>query len=412
MPEFKLRYGTSFINIDIDVEPIKIEPNEPSPTERSIKEVLYLTSDGSKPLHSILKKGEKIAILCPDKTRDIKASILVPQLLEELFSWGIKPEDICIVLATGTHPPHTDEEKEKLLTQWTLERVKVVDHDCMRDCVFIGRTSMGNNVYVNRIVAEADKVIMLGSITFHYFAGFSGGRKIILPGVSAKETIVFNHSMTFSEGAECGMLQDNPVHKDMVEAASLLKPCFLLNIVMGSNGEILKIITGDPFDAYELGCSFVESVYKVPIKEKVDFVIVSAGGVPYDTVFVQVHKAIKHASFALKEGGVMLVIAECSGGLPSEEFLNWFSFKDPDALKAHLLKEYSISGQTAHSTWQMSKKFNIILLSKLNESIVEKMGLIPAKNKEEALSLCAKYTKNSYKCAIMPHGYFTLPFIS
>ena len=227
--------------------------------ERALKEPVV-----SKRLSEIVKPEHKVAIVVDDATRPAPSHLMVPPILDELNMAGVKNENITIIFGCGTHKAVKNEEAFRLLDGAVLNRVKAISHDCKaEDLVYVGTTQKhGTKVYLNRIFAEADVKILTGDVCFHYYAGYGGGRKSVLPAVSGEETIKHNHAMILHPNAKTGVLEGNPIHEDMVEAAKLAKVDFILNVVTNSKGEVVKAFAGDLEQAFYEGVKVVDEMYR------------------------------------------------------------------------------------------------------------------------------------------------------
>jgi nickel-dependent lactate racemase len=258
-------------------------------------------------------------------------------------------------------------------------------------------------------------VLVVGGITFHYFAGFSGGRKAILPGCASERAIQANHLLSFDAetmnkraGVASGLLEGNAVHEDMEEAVRFLPPSFLVNTVLNERKEIVAVYAGDWRAAHRKGCDEYAAAHSIAVAERRQFVIVSVGGAPSDINMIQSHKAMEHASGVLEEGGTMVVLAECSQGLGRDDFHTWFIPGGSRATAEMLLRNYKINGQTAWSLRKKTERFRILLVSSLAAEVVQSMGMEPHRSLESAM---AEVT-TSEPGYIIPGGLTTLPHIS
>ena len=300
-------------------------------TEEYINRVIDFPVD-SKPFNQIFKKDDKVVIILSDITRYTASEIYLPIIVDRLNQIGVDDKDITIVCALGIHRKQTRGEHKKLLGAPLYERVKIIDHDASdsNSMTILGKTKRGTLIEINRLVSEADKVILTGSIRFHYFAGFSGGRKGILPGVASLKACVSNHLLVLNpqnQGgrhplAQTGILKGNPVHEDMAEACDYLPSLFLFNTILSPQRKLLKAVAGDVHTAFSQGCHFLKKNFCIPIDKKAGLVIVRCGGFPCDINFIQAHKTMEMAVHSLKEGGVMILIAECAQGFGNPHFLN------------------------------------------------------------------------------------------
>ena len=285
--------------------------------ERALKNPI-----GTKPLAEIAKKGNRVAIVADDHTRSTQSYLMIPPILNELNAVGIKDEDITVIFACGTHRAVKPEEAKKLVGEEVANRVKMVSHNCRaKDLVFLGKTKThGTEVRINKVFAEADIKILTGDVGLHYYAGYGGGRKSILPGIGGAETIQHNHAMLLDPKARTGNLEGNPVHEDMVETAKLAKVDFVLNIVTNSKEELVQAFAGDLEQVFNAGVKMVDEMYKVPIEQRADIAVVSSGGHPHDINLFQAYKGIDNALNAVKRGGVIILVAECPEGHGNEVF--------------------------------------------------------------------------------------------
>lgn len=272
---------------------------------------------GSAPLHQLARPGQRIAIVTSDITRPLPSYQILPGVLDELYRAGVRPEDITVVLALGSHRKHTPEEAIRLVGRECYETVRCVDSDAA-DCIRLGDTAHGTPVDITRAVAEADFRICLGNIEFHYFAGYSGGAKAIMPGVSTPLAIQANHRLMVSPLACAGRLDGNPVREDLEEAAAICGVDFIVNVVLDEHKQIVYAVAGDVTLAHRAGCAYLDRMYRCPIPEKADIVLVSQGGAPKDVNLYQTQKALDNAKHAVKDGGTIILIGACPEGLGSK----------------------------------------------------------------------------------------------
>lgn len=414
MKSLELKYGSKKISLKLEegrvlslisgkkLLPLKI------PVE-TIKRVLKYPIS-SKSFYETFCSGEKTALIVSDRTRNVAATVFLPVIINELNSIGIKDSDIFIVFACGTHRLHTKDEHIKIVGEDIAKRIKLMDHDYNEkdNLVELGTTSRGTKVEVNRKVTEADHVILTGAITYHYFAGYGGGRKAVLPGISAFNTIQTNHKLCLtSDMARTGVLAGNPIHEDMMEAAKMLDPDLIFNVIMDDSGRISSVFAGDLIAAHEAGCEALDSSCKIKIDKKAKAVIASAGGGTKDLNFVQSHKAMENASYVLEEGGTMVLMGESSEGFPSGEYMKYVNLGSAKAIEDELHRNFTIPGHTILSAFKKAERFKIIWMSKLDRDVIRKFGIIPADNLAEAMDLAGEL-EPAY---IMPDAYNTFPVI-
>ncbi|MBI5359494.1 MAG: nickel-dependent lactate racemase [Planctomycetes bacterium] len=373
--------------------------------------------DGTKPLKKIVKQSDTVAIVVPDKTRPNAFKPLLPILLAELHKTGIKKDNITFIIATGTHSGHTQAEKTALLGNIPCKQYKIIDHDCHdeKNMRYAGATARGTEVYYNRHVFNADKVITIGIAGYHYYAGYNGGRKTIMPGVAGYNSIQQNHSLVFNPPdkggknplAISGMLKGNPVHEDMLESAKLLGVDFSINLILDTDKNIAGIFAGDMEKSHLRACKELDRLYHAKIKGLADCVIVSAGGYPRDINYVQAHKSIETASKALKPGGTMLVFAECVDGFGSERIKQWFKAGSPAVIEKRLRRKFEVPGNTVLSSLAKSDKFNIYLYSGMSKEDVGLMGLKPLTDIGQAEDIINAFSNK--KIYAIPDGNSVMP---
>jgi len=294
----------------------------------------------------------------------------------------------------------------------------MLDHEPEANNVFIGKTSRGNRVEIDAQVLDRDLIVLTGSIGFHYFAGFAGGRKSLLPGVAAKDSIYFNHLLVLSQegpgrnpDVRVARLDGNPVHEDMIEAAKLLdRPMFVFNTILDRRKRIEKIYAGDWQSAHRAGCDDYLSSHSVPLKTRRSLAVVSAGGFPRDINVIQAHKAFEFAQHAVEPRGTIILLAECREGMGHPSFFPWFENENLEEFERKLRAHYQVYGQTAYSLLTKARRFDLILVSSLDPSVVEAMGLKPAATLDDALTLAEKKT-GPCPGYILPFGADVLPVV-
>jgi len=293
-----------------------------------------------------------------------------------------------------------------------------VQSDPDGETIRLGVTSRGTPVRISRPLMEHDRIVLTGTITFHYFAGFGGGRKALVPGCAARETASATHFRIFRTDApgkhplaRPGVLAGNPVHEDIVEAVTMAAPTFLFNTLLTPQREIFDAVAGHWQKAHEEACARYAKVYRVPLPKRYPLVIASAGGFPKDINFIQSHKALDNAFLTTEEGGVIILLAECRDGLGSSSFFPWFRFEDPAEMEAELRANYQIYGQTAHATLTKAKSCRVILVSTLRPKEVEKMGMIPAATLDEGVREAEKLLGALPPALVIPDAGYVLPDI-
>jgi len=412
-----LPYGKSEVCVRIPTRNFlgTIEPHEKTGVndakaeiERALKEPI-----GSKRLSEIVRPEHKVAIVVDDATRQAPSHLMVPPILDELNAAGVKDENVTVIFGCGTHRAVTPEEAAKLLGESVINRVKAISHDCRaKDLVHVGTTpKYGTKVYLNRVFAEADVRILAGDVGFHYYAGYGGGRKSVLPGVSGEETIKQNHAMILHPDAKTGVLSGNPIHEDMIETARLAKVDFILNVVANSRGEVVKAFAGDSEQAFYEGVKAVDEMYRAPVDRKADIVVVSPGGYPADVNLFQAYKGVDSALEVVKRGGVIILVAECPEGHGNQVFYDWMvRFKDLKAVEKEIKRNFVLGGHKAYFLMRALQRVQIILVSAMPDYYATNIfQLKTARAVNDALNEAFNIAGKNARVWVMPYGNFTLP---
>jgi nickel-dependent lactate racemase len=370
----------------------------------------------SESLESLTRGCKNITILITDKTRPTPNKLILPILLRHLHSIGVKKEMIKIIIATGLHKPHTWSEILKLVGREIADEYEIYSHNAedKDNLVYLGTTTFNTKVYVNKDVVRSDLVIGVGLLEPHYFAGYSGGRKLILPGVSGAETIWHNHSfkMLSHPKAISGVLEGNPVHEDMVEAAKMVRSYrFIVHVILDKEKRIVRAFSGDPYEAHRINAQWLSKYVVVPVPFEADVSIVSNAGYPLDRNLYQANKGIVTASRVTRREGVIILLAECRDGVEHEHFRKLLSMsKNPEEILRYIERNEPLRDQDdAQLLAQVLLKNRVIVVTKwIKHSILEEMNLIPASTFEEALELACRYVECKRIVAI-PEGPYVIP---
>lgn len=364
---------------------------------------------GSPRLREIVKPGEKIAIVTSDITRPMPSWTVMPPLLDELYAAGVKPEDITLIFALGSHRTHTEEEKKKLAGERAYAEIRCEDSDPL-DCIHLGRTIHGTPVDITRRVAKADRRICLGNIEYHYFAGYSGGAKAIMPGVSTRDAIQANHSMMVEPSACAGNLDNNPLRKDIEEAAHICGVDFILNAVLDEHKRIIRAVAGDVTKAHRAGCAFLDTLYQKRISGRADIVIVSQGGAPKDLNLYQTQKALDNAGHAVKEGGIIILAGSCKEGLGEKTFEQWMlGAKAPEELIERVKHDFRLGGHKAAAIAMVLERASIFLVSEMEPEFVKSLFMEPFQQIQRAYDEASARLGRDASIIVMPYGGSTLP---
>ncbi len=376
--------------------------------ERALKEPI-----NSKRLFEIAKPESKVAIVVDDATRKAPSETMLLPVLAELNSAGVKDENVTVIFGCGTHRAVKPEEVTVLIGAEACKRVKTVSHDCRAaDLVHIGSTKThGNKVFVNKVFAEADVKVLLGDVGFHYYAGYGGGRKSVLPAVCGEETIKQNHALLLHASARSGNLEDNPVHRDMTEAARLAKVDFIVNVVENKKGEIVKAFAGDLEQAFMEAVKLVDEMYRVTVDRRADILVVSAGGTPADMNLYQAYKALDNVLDAVKRGGVIILVAECPEGHGNQVFYDWMSrLGDLKNVEHEIKRNFVLGGHKAYYLLKALQNHQIILVSSLPDYYATSIfKLKTARAVNDALGEAFKMAGSASRVWAVPQGSYTLP---
>ncbi|NLJ95459.1 MAG: nickel-dependent lactate racemase [Clostridiaceae bacterium] len=364
---------------------------------------------GTKTLTEIIQPGESVVIVTSDLTRPLPSHQVLPPILNELEEIGVKDEEITIVFALGSHRKQTEAEMRELVGDDIFERYKTVDGD-LDDVVHLGETTGGTPIDIDRTVAEADRRICLGNIEYHYFAGYSGGAKAIMPGVSTRAAIQANHSNMTHPKATAGNAVDNPVRNDLEEAIQHCPIDFIVNVVLNENKEIIHSVAGHFIEAHREGCKFLDKLYLKPIDQRADIVIASQGGAPKDLNLYQTQKALDNTKFAVADGGVVILVGSCKEGMGEEVFAEWMSeAKDPKELIKRIELEFKLGGHKAAAIALVMERADIYLVSDMDDDFVRSIFMTPFDNVEDAYQAAREKLGDDAKVLVMPYGGSTLP---
>ena len=349
----------------------------------------------SPPLEDILSPGESVLIVVSDATRATGSGQVVNLLTRRLVQLGVSARDLRVIFATGIHRPVTAAERAELLTPFVAQRVHALDHDARdeRACVDLGTTERGTPVLLNRALFDHSHVVLTGAINFHYFAGFTGGRKSVCPGLAHARTVEATHllALDFERGGRRagvgpGRLDGNAVHEECERVAAEVAPSFVVNTVVDGQGRVVRAYAGDWRAAHRRACAEYAGEHTARVPGRRPLVVVSAGGAPYDLNLIQAHKALELASYACEEGGDIVLVAACDEGPGRADFLKWFDAADSRALEARLRDAYEVNGQTAWSLLTKAERFRVHLVSQLPDEDVRRMRMRPARTVAEAVS--------------------------
>ena len=400
--ELHFPYGKETLSIDIDDKNLKgvlvscLHDYKSQKSPKDLVEEALMNPIGSERLSKLSEGKKKVVLICSDHTRPVPSKVIVPPMLREIRK-GNPDAEVTIVISTGCHRATTREELIAKFGEEIVEKENIVIHKADESPVtFLGILPSGGELLINSIVAEADLVCSEGFIEPHFFAGFSGSRKSILPGVASRTTVLANHCSEFiaSPYSRTGILEGNPIHRDMVWAARKAKLAFICNVVINSEKEPIYAVAGDVEKAHEEGCRFLSSLCRVKAATA-DIVISTNGGYPLDQNIYQAVKGMTAAEATVREGGVIIMLAASNDGLGGDDFYHQMA-DEKDIHKTMALFLSRGRNETVPDQWQTQiflrilMKATVVYVSSAPDGIVEDLHMVPAHSLEEALEKARK----------------------
>ncbi len=418
----KLAYGREGLTVNLPDDVHVLEPrfvpglpDEPDALRRALRDPI-----GSEPLAAKVKPGDKVVIVHTDITRATPNDRILPVLIGELEMAGVARQDITLLNGLGTHRPQTEAELRAMLGDFIVENYRCLQHDCHDDdnLVSLGWTSFGHPVRVNRTYLEADVRVLTGFIEPHFFAGFSGGPKAVIPSLAGAESVLTNHGlkMIAHPKATWGITEGNPIWEEMREVALLTKPTFLLNVTLNMWREITGVFAGDILTAHAAGCAFVKENAMVGVDAPYDIVITTNSGYPLDQNLYQSVKGMSAASQIVRDGGSIIIATACEDGLPDHG--RYAALLAEAGSPQGVLDMLARPGFEAQDQWQVQIQALIQLRADvyvysdgLTDQQIEKALFLPCRNIEATLAqLQAKYGPDARICVI-PEGPQTIPYL-
>jgi len=362
-------------------------------------------------LRELVRPGQKLVILTSDITRPCPTHLMLPEVIAELDAAGVKGDGVTLVFGLGIHRAHTPEERRKLAGEQMHDRLRCVDSD-PDDVIRVGTTRRGTPVDVFRTVVEADVRVALANIDPHYFAGYSGGSKSLVPGVCGRCTIEANHSLMLEPGAAPGQLDGNPVRDDIEEAAALVGIDFILNVILDDSKAVVSAVAGHVIAAHRHGCGLADRLFKVTIPERAAIVVASPGGHPKDLNVYQAQKALDNAAQAVKRGGVIILVASCAEGFGERVFEEWIAAaSSPAAVVERIRRQFQLGGHKAAAIARVALESRIFLVSDLPETMVRQIWMEPFGTAQAALDVALRDQGSDARVILMPYAGSTLPAV-
>ncbi|MBI5095779.1 MAG: nickel-dependent lactate racemase [Candidatus Hydrogenedentes bacterium] len=393
-----------------------------APLEAAVSEALEHPIGQAWNIYQIVRPGETVALVVSDIFRQTRADQFLPILVNGLNRAGIPDDAMLITFATGVHRAPTPGEQRQIVGESLYNRFagRLFAHDPRDESNLrrFGVTSRGTEVRLNKRVFDCDRVIVTGAVVLHYFGGFGGGRKGVLPGLAAEDTISHNHSMNLDRDSDrldprvrIGALDGNPVAEDMLEGARMARVDYLVNTVLNSRSEIAGVFAGELVAAHRKAAEFAYRQFAVHIERQADLVIAASPGTRN---FVQTHKSLFNAYQAMRPGGVIILLAECREGLGGDQFVKWLRLRDRPSVIAGLRERSEINGQTALST--LEKAPSAIMVTELRDEEVMLLGARKARNLDEAMEMARVRLDSALSGEpgyyVMPSAPYTVPLLA
>ncbi|MCI6159349.1 MAG: nickel-dependent lactate racemase [Selenomonadaceae bacterium] len=422
MREYTFHYGRGTKSFSLDETRVIKEVDMPAvkpltDIRKAVLDAIYHPI-GQEPIDRIVKPGDTITFICNDPTRVANSQDFMPILVEEMNRLGVPDENMQIVFALGAHRLMTEEEMREGVGEEVAGRLKMYNSDARvpSNFEYFGTTSRFTPVLINKHICHSDHVFLTGTIVHHYFSGYGGGRKAVLPGCAALETIRHNHSFMMDPHAGLGKTTGNPVYEDQMEGVGLWakgRSVILFNAILDAEHRFLRIFAGDYVQAHQEACKFVDEVYGVPIPKQADVTIASCGGYPKDINVYQMQKTMDNAVLATRQGGVVILLAECEEGSGNKVLEDTCrELKTADAIEAKLRERFLIGANKAYAVTRLTKKAHFILVTGLDRKLAKEMLFDGAVDTvEEALTLAKKYVGDNPSYMLMPTGSLTVPLL-
>lgn len=401
---------------DLDYE-ILASSIESMPENRKTEDEIVLEAMehpiGSPRLSELSKGKQKVVIICSDHTRPVPSRHIIPHMLKEIRT-GNPYAEITLLVATGFHRETTWEELVDKFGEDIVRREHIVIHDSrdINAMVNLGKLPSGAPLLINRTAAEADLLVSEGFIETHFFAGFSGGRKSVLPGISSKVTVLGNHCSAFIDSpySRTGILENNPIHRDMVAASRMAGQKYIVNVIIDSDKKVVHAVAGDAIEAHAAGCRFLQDYCQVVPERAADIAISTNGGYPLDQNMYQSVKGMTAAEAASKDGGIIIMVSNCGDGHGGESFYEALrDCKSPKALMDEILKVPQ--DQTKPDQWEYQIQSRILIHHKVIYVLCEKyremaesMGFVTAADVNQALDMALEEKGRTAHIAVIPDG--------
>ncbi len=415
-----LLYGKGTLPLEVPDHSVLIEPHYFPGLKNEKQAVIQALQNpiGTAPLRELVKSTDRVAIVISDITRPTPNHKLVPWIIEELSH--VPAENFVVINGTGTHRDQTREEFVQMLGASVVDNIRVINHHCQNkdELVNLGKSRFGCDIYLNKEYVEADFRIVTGFIEPHFFAGFSGGPKGIMPGIAGIDTILTFHNarMIGDPLATWGNMVNNPLQEMAREVNLLCKPDFMLNVTLNKEKEITQVFAGELFAAHAHGCEFTKEHAMIPVEHRFDVVITSNSGYPLDQNLYQAVKGMSAAHKIVKKGGTIICASECSDGIPNHG--NYAEILQMRKTPEEILQMINDHTFQKFDQWQVQKQAviqvwaDVYVYSSLPDEDVEKAMFTPTHNIESTLHKLKKKYGPNMTVAVLPLGPLTIPYVT
>jgi lactate racemase len=380
---FNIKYGSGIIKLNLNNGYYSGTINSKRIKKSNQSESSLIKSAIFSKLNKFIESEDLVGVIVPDNTRKAGVKIYLPVILDLLKSKGVLNKNIIIFIASGSHKLMNHLQLKELIGKDVINKFRIIQNDAYDESQFIykGKTKRCSDIFINKDILKVDKLIATSSVLYHYFAGFGGGPKILMPGMVSCKTIIQNHKRSllkdgsFNPKCRNGNIIDNPVYSDIKDAVNFFPDTLYLATVLNEEGNIIKVFSGEIIDTHKKATSEIDKIFKVKIREKADVVICSAGGKPKDINLIQSHKSIHNAYSAVKTGGTIIFFGECIDGIGSKAFLDYFLIESFNDLKKEVISNYSLNAQTALSFRSKLNNCKIIIVSDKLSGILKKVKI-------------------------------------
>ena len=406
----QLAYGRGEVPLHLPRESLAgiVRPRTPARVPATAADELELVRAavaapiGTPRLRDLAAGAGSAAVVVSDVTRPCPTYRFLEAVLDELAA--LDAARVSILFALGSHRRHTDDERRRLVGDVAFERYPCLDLD-EDDCVLVGHTSRGTPLEVFRPYVESDLTVCTGNLEYHYFAGYSGGAKAVMPGICRRSAIQPNHSMMLEEGARAGVLRGNPVRDDIDEAGGIVGVDFIVNVLLDEKKRVVDAVAGHYLEAHAEGVRRYDALFDARIDEPVDVVVASPGGHPKDINLYQAQKTLDNVAGAVRDGGTIVLVAACPEGFGEATFAEWMAdMGDPAAVIARIRREFVLGGHKAAAIAGLLARASVSLVSAFPDEVVRAMGMTPFASADDAAAAALAHAGPGARCLVVPFG--------